>query len=176
MTQTGREPIQTQMVDVGEKSITLRTAVASGKIRLEKTVLEAVQTFRVPKGNVLEVARIAGIMAAKKTDSILPLCHPLPLEFLTLRFEIENDGVRVKAEVKTHAKTGVEMEALVAVSVACLTIYDMCKSLPEGQSASIESVMLEEKNGGSGGHYLRGTSNYPLKKETDGAIFRTDIE
>lgn len=152
---SGIDPTQTQMIDVGQKGITLRTAIASGKVSLEKSVLDAVREERIPKGNVLEVARIAGIMAAKKTDMLLPLCHPLPLEFLTLHFAIEPDGIRVNSEVKTHAKTGVEMEALVAVSTACLTIYDMCKSLPEGQSAVIEFIQLEEKKGGSGGDYFR---------------------
>jgi cyclic pyranopterin phosphate synthase len=149
---TDRKP--TRMVDVGEKDITFRRAVASGSIRVGRTVRKAIDAGKIPKGNVLEVARVAGIMAAKQTAALLPLCHPLPIEAVSLHLETDDETVRVHAEVRTHARTGVEMEALVAVSVACLTVYDLCKSLPDGQSAVIETIRLDEKSGGAGGHFV----------------------
>lgn len=144
-----------RMVDVGAKEITERVAIASGRICLSMEVIECIRTNRIPKGNVFEVARIAGIMSAKRTHEILPLCHPLPLESVEVHLEILQNAVMVRVQVRTHAKTGVEMEALTAVAAACLTVYDMCKPLEKGQSAVIESIQLEMKSGGRRGTYIR---------------------
>ncbi len=142
------------MVDVGAKPETYRTARAAALVRMHPSTLAAIRDHKVPKGAVLDTARLAGIMAAKKTDELIPLCHPLPLEAVDLRFEFAGpDTIRIESEVRVHARTGVEMEALVAVSMAALTIYDMCKSLDRGMS--IEWVRLEEKTGGTRGDYRR---------------------
>ncbi|MHB1755955.1 MAG: cyclic pyranopterin monophosphate synthase MoaC [Leptospirillum sp.] len=155
-----------RMVDVGSKEVTERLAIASGRIRLAKEVIECIRANKVPKGNVFEVARIAGIMAAKRTDEILPLCHPLPLESVEVHLEILQDVVMVRVQVRTHAKTGVEMEALTAVAAACLTVYDMCKPLAKGQSAVIECIQLEMKSGGRRGTFIRKNE---LEKEGEGS-------
>lgn len=160
MRPTGESPFPSaRMIDVGSKEVTLRRAVASGRVRVGRIVRIAIEAGTIPKGNVFEVARVAGIMAAKRTATLLPLCHPLPLEAIDLHIEAGEDTVFIRAEVRTHARTGVEMEALVAVSAACLTVYDMCKSLPEGQSAVIEEIVLDEKSGGAGGPYNRSLSS-----------------
>lgn len=144
-----------RMVDVGAKKITERVAIASGRVCFSMEVIEYIRTNRIPKGNVFEVARVAGIMSAKRTYEILPLCHPLPLESVEVHLEILQNVVMVRVQVRTHAKTGVEMEALTAVAAACLTVYDMCKPLEKGQSAVIENIQLEMKSGGRRGTYLR---------------------
>lgn len=142
---------QARMVDVSEKAPTHRTARARAFVRMSAQVLEALP--RNPKGNPLEVARIAGIMAAKRTHELIPLCHPLPLSHADVETVVLEDGIRIESSVATTANTGVEMEALTAVSVAALTIYDMTKALDK--SITIERVELVEKTGGKSGHFVR---------------------
>ncbi len=120
------------MVDVGHKPEQRRTACAEGFVRCRAETIAALREKALPKGDVLTVAKIAGIQAAKRTDTLIPLCHSLPLDAVEIFFEIESAAVRIVAEVSTTAKTGVEMEALTAVSVAALTIYDMCKAVDKG--------------------------------------------
>ena len=141
------------MVDVTEKNLTERTAVASGKIFVGNEVYAAIESGTAKKGDVLGVARIAGIMAAKKTSEIIPLCHPLPLSHCSLDFEMlrEESAVKVTATVKTTWATGVEMEALHAVSVALLTIYDMCKAIDK--KMLLGEIFLERKSGGKSGTF-----------------------
>ena len=131
------------MVDVSGKPVSRREATARGFIRLQKETVAAISDGEVPKGDVLSVARIAGIQAAKQTPNTIPLCHTLSLSKVAVDFEIEEDGVTITALARTDAKTGVEMEALLAVSVAALTIYDMCKAIDK--SMVIEKVELIEK-------------------------------
>lgn len=143
-----------RMVDVGDKPVTKRTARASGIVRMLPATRTLIMDRRMAKGDVLEVARLAGIMAAKKTDELIPLCHTLPLDAVRLDFsEVDSDGLRIEATVEVTGKTGVEMEALTAVSVAALTIYDMCKSVD--RCMRIEQIQLEEKTGGRSGHFVR---------------------
>lgn len=142
-----------RMVDTSGKSITARTAVASARVLMTSETLAAVQQHRTPKGDPLEAARLAGIMAAKRTAELIPLCHPLPLTHVDVETEIYEDGIRLRSTVSTNAQTGVEMEALVAVSVAALTVYDMCKALDKG--IVISEVRLESKTGGKSGDYRR---------------------
>jgi len=143
-----------RMVDVGGKPETLRTARASGTIRMAPTTLVRILDRSVAKGNVLEVARLAGIMAAKRTSELIPLCHPLPLNSVTVELAPEGDErLRIEAQVQTVGRTGVEMEALTAVSVAALTVYDMVKAID--RALAIESIRLEEKTGGQSGTYRR---------------------
>jgi cyclic pyranopterin phosphate synthase len=139
------------MVDVSEKPHTRREAEASAFVRMSQQVLEALPDN--PKGNPLEVARIAGIAAAKRTSDLIPMCHPLPLTFVDVTTRVCENGVAVASRVTTTAATGVEMEALVAASVAALTVYDMCKALDKG--ISIEHLRLEKKSGGKSGEYVR---------------------
>jgi len=143
-----------RMVDTGDKPITQRRAVASARVLMNPTTLYALREHRTPKGDPLEAARLAGIMAAKKTADLIPLCHPLPLTHVEVQATLESDGVSLTAEVSTNAQTGVEMEALTAVSVAALTIYDMCKALEKG--ITITDVRLESKTGGKSGDYEAG--------------------
>ncbi|MXO59598.1 cyclic pyranopterin monophosphate synthase MoaC [Altererythrobacter salegens] len=140
-----------RMVDVGGKPETARSATAEGRIRMAHATLEAIREGSGPKGDVLAAARIAGIMAAKKTGELIPLCHPLALDAVAVDFEFEADGVRVTARASLTGKTGVEMEALTAASVALLTIYDMAKALEKGMV--IEGVRLLEKTGGKSGDW-----------------------
>lgn len=140
-----------RMVDVGGKSETRRTAVATGRIAMSAEALSAIRTGDVPKGDVLAAARIAGIMAAKKTGELIPLCHPLALDSVTVDFAFENDTLRATATASLTGKTGVEMEALTAASVALLTIYDMAKALDKGMV--IESLRLLSKTGGKSGDW-----------------------
>ena len=143
-----------RMVDVGDKSVTARIARASGRIAMQPATLTRIQQRGFSKGDVLEVARLAGIMAAKRTSELIPLCHPLPIEAVMVGFQFEGDGtVVIESEVRVTARTGVEMEALTAVSVAALTIYDMCKAIDHGMV--IENIRLEEKAGGKSGHFVR---------------------
>jgi cyclic pyranopterin monophosphate synthase len=141
------------MVDVGEKASTQRTAVAEGSIVMLPETLELIRSGQAKKGDVLGIARIAGIMAAKKTHELIPLCHPLLLTKATVELEPDDalPGIRVTATVKVGGQTGVEMEALTAVSVACLTIYDMAKAVD--RAMRIEGVRLVEKTGGKSGDY-----------------------
>jgi cyclic pyranopterin phosphate synthase len=141
------------MVDVSAKSVSTRTAVAYGFVRMAPRVVRAVRGLKNPKGNPLEVARIAGIAAAKRTAEWIPLCHPLPLTHIDVTSRLCKDGVELQSRVTATAQTGVEMEALVAVTCAALTVYDMCKALDKG--IEIEEIHLLEKTGGKSGDYLR---------------------
>lgn len=132
-----------RMVNVGQKPDQHRVAKASGFIRLQPTTMSALRDQALPKGDVLTVAKIAGIQAAKRTSELIPLCHPLPLHSVDIRFALENEGVRIDATTETTGKTGVEMEALTAVSAAALTIYDMCKSMDK--TMVIEAIHLVSK-------------------------------
>jgi len=147
-----------RMVDVGEKAVTRRTARAEGFVLMQPETLRLIRDRGLAKGDVLEVARLAGIMATKRTAELIPLCHVLPLEKADVQylFPTEN-SVRVEVCVSSEAKTGVEMEALTAVSVTCLTIYDMCKSVDRGME--ISSIRLLEKTGGRSGHFLRSSQD-----------------
>jgi cyclic pyranopterin monophosphate synthase len=151
-----------RMVDVSDKEATLRTARASGLVRMRPETLKLVGDRRLCKGDVLEVARLAGIMAAKRTGELIPLCHPLGLDSAEVSFSpVEPDGIRVDSRVTTRGRTGVEMEAMVAVSVACLTIYDMCKGID--REMVIGAIQLEEKSGGRRGHYQRDQAAGPAE-------------
>ncbi len=144
---------QARMVDVGPKPVTERRAVASGRIRMQQETLQLVVGGDVNKGDVLGVARLSGIMAAKRTSELIPLCHPLKLTSITIDFTPDNNAseIIIQAEVNATDRTGVEMEALVAVSTAALTIYDMCKSHDRGMI--IDDIRLLEKSGGRSGYY-----------------------
>ena len=144
------------MVDVADKTITHRIAVTEGYVRMDLKIIKAVQTGNVPKGDVLGTARIAGIMAAKQTSALIPLCHPLPIKTVKISLEADMDypGYRIEAMVKTTGQTGVEMEALTAVSVAALTLYDMAKALQ--RSMQIDGIRLLSKTGGKSGDYTVG--------------------
>ena len=139
------------MVDVSAKAETARTAVASGSVMMAKETLRLIRDGGAKKGDVLGVARLAGIMAAKRTSELIPLCHPLPLTAIDVRLSIVPEGVAIEASAETTGQTGVEMEALTAVSVACLTIYDMVKAVERGMR--IEGIHLIEKRGGKSGTY-----------------------
>lgn len=141
------------MVDVGEKSETKRRAVASARVLLNAETVRAIRRNQTPKGNPLEIARIAGILAAKKTSDLIPLCHQIALSKIEIRAELADTGVYLEAEVATTAPTGVEIEALTAVSIAALTVYDMCKAVDK--SITITDVRLESKSGGKSGDYNR---------------------
>ena len=160
MTQEGKEKLshldgqgQAQMVDVSEKMPTKRTAIALGQVRMLKTTFEAIEQGNAPKGDVLGTARLAGIMAAKQTSSLIPLCHPLPLQKINVQIipKAELPGYEIRAEVVTKSETGVEMEALTAVSVAALTLYDMAKALEK--SILIENIRLLSKTGGKSDYH-----------------------
>jgi len=142
-----------RMVDVSAKPVTERRAVASGFVRLREETLRAIRERRTPKGDPLEAARLAGILAAKRTAELIPLCHPLPLTHIDVEAEMKADGIVLTASVATTAPTGVEMEALVAVSIAALTLYDMCKALD--REMTITDIRLERKTGGTSGDYVR---------------------
>ena len=141
------------MVDTSAKAQTARRARASARVLMSPETVEAVRAHRTPKGDPLEAARIAGIMAAKRTADLIPLCHPLPLTHADVRAELRDDGVYLEAEAATTAQTGVEMEALTAVAVAALTVYDMCKAIEKG--ITITDIRLEEKTGGKSGMWKR---------------------
>lgn len=142
-----------RMVDISEKASTRREAVAEGRITMSAAALAAIAGQAVAKGDVLAVARIAGIMAAKQTAALIPLCHPLPLDAVTLDLALEDDGIRATATVATTHGTGVEMEAMTAVSVALLTVYDMAKAIDRGME--IGAVRLLRKSGGRSGLWQR---------------------
>lgn len=141
------------MVDVGEKPVTVREAVATGEITMSAQALRLVRAGAVKKGDPLQSARLAGIMAAKQTATLIPLCHPLPLTHVSVDLKPTRRGYRIEARVRTSAQTGVEMEALTAVSVAALTIYDMVKAVDK--TMVIGEICLLEKKGGRSGHYKR---------------------
>ncbi|HEY8562653.1 MAG TPA: cyclic pyranopterin monophosphate synthase MoaC [Pyrinomonadaceae bacterium] len=142
-----------KMVDVSEKETTARRAVASAKVLLSPETIETLRANENPKGDPLEIARIAGIMAAKRTSELIPLCHQINLAKVDVQTEIAPDGVYLEAEAKTASQTGVEMEALTAVSVAALTIYDMCKAVQK--DIVVTEIRLETKSGGKSGDYVR---------------------
>jgi len=139
------------MVDVGAKEVTERQAVATGKVRASDDLLDAVEADSLDKGNLLDTARLAGIQAAKRTAELIPLCHPLPLDHVDVEAWVERPFVMVKATVRATARTGVEMEALTAVSVAALTVYDMGKAVDKGMV--VEEVRLLHKSGGRSGEW-----------------------
>jgi cyclic pyranopterin phosphate synthase len=141
------------MIDVGNKKDTKRTARAQAYIRLNAEIIGLIKAGKLPKGNVLEAARFAGILAAKNTAGLIPLCHNLPLNFVGVEFKLDKTGILVTTEARCTGKTGVEMEALVAASTAALTIYDMCKMF--AQDLEIQDIFLLEKLGGKSGHYRR---------------------
>ena len=141
------------MVDVTPKAVTERIASARGFVRMSPVVLRALRRQALPKGNPLEIARIAGIAAAKRTSEWIPLCHPLPLTHIDVTARLCKNGVEIASRVAATARTGVEMEALVAASVAALTVYDMCKALDRG--IEIREIALERKSGGKSGDYRR---------------------
>jgi cyclic pyranopterin phosphate synthase len=143
-----------RMVDTSDKPETLRQARASGRVMMAPATLTLIRDRKFAKGDVLEVARLAGIMAAKRTGELIPLCHPLPITAATVDFKFEGEStVHIEATVRIFGRTGVEMEALTAVSIAALTIYDMCKSVD--RSMTIEDIRLEEKSGGRSGTFQR---------------------
>jgi cyclic pyranopterin monophosphate synthase len=147
------------MVDVSEKKVSKRTAEASAFVLMNTEVLGALP--KNPKGNPLEVARFAGIQASKRTSDLIPMCHPVPVSHIDVTTELCENGVTIASKVTTTAVTGVEMEALVAVSVAALTVYDMCKALDKG--IEIREVILQSKTGGKSGDYRRSPSNASKK-------------
>jgi cyclic pyranopterin phosphate synthase len=147
------------MVDVSEKPETARRAVARGKINLSAETVRLLRDNAVPKGDALGVARVAGILAAKRTSDLIPLCHPLPITRVALDLTVTEAGVEIEAEVAVTGKTGVEMEALTAVSIAALTLYDMVKAVDKG--AVITDIRLEQKSGGKSGDYIRSPEEPP---------------
>lgn len=156
-----------KMVDVGEKPKTGRVAIATGRVRMSTRALGKIREGRVEKGDVLAAARIAGIMATKRTPDLIPLCHPIALSGVEVELEAVTVGVEIRATVKTVDRTGVEMEALTAVSAAALTVYDMLKSTDRGMV--IEAVQLEHKSGGRSGVYTRhGAGERAQKKKRKG--------
>ncbi len=145
---------EARMVDVSQKGDTEREAVAKAKVMMKPGTLEQIKSATLKKGDVLAVARVAGIMAAKKTPDLIPLCHPILIDSIAVEFDLsENESVGITARVKSTGKTGAEMEALVAVSVAALTVYDMAKSVDRGMT--VTEVYLESKQGGKSGIYRR---------------------
>jgi cyclic pyranopterin phosphate synthase len=143
-----------RMVDIGDKPVTRRLARASGCVRMSADTLELIRDKKAAKGDVLEVARLAGIMGAKRTPDLIPLCHPLSIDAVKIDFTFDDaQTLRIQATVEVEAKTGIEMEALTAVSIAALTVYDMCKGV--GRGMSIGPIQLEEKAGGRSGHWRR---------------------
>jgi cyclic pyranopterin phosphate synthase len=152
-----------RMVDVGDKPVTARRAVAEGRVRVSSDLVAAIRDQRVPKGNLLEVARIAGIQAAKATDRLIPLCHSLPIDVVDIDLELGAGAIRIRAEVRTTARTGVEMEALTAVTVAALTVVDMGKAID--RTMIIEQVRLVEKSGGRSGDFQAVDPSSPTEPE-----------
>ncbi len=148
---------QARMVEVTDKADTRREAVARGFVRMSPEVIDLIRKQELKKGDPLPVARVAGIMAAKRTHDLIPLCHPLPLTSVTIDLEIREDGIDIESRVVCVGKTGVEMEALTAVTVAALTLYDMCKAVDKRMV--IESVMLVKKSGGRSGVFVRSDSD-----------------
>jgi len=143
----------TGMIDVGKKKITEREAVVEGKIFIKASLIEAIRRKNIPKGDVLEAARLAGIVAAKKTAELIPLCHPLPIDCVDIYFSLGKGNIKITTTVKAVAKTGVEMEAFAATAVTLLTIYDMCKF--KDRTATISDIRLIRKSGGKSGRYER---------------------
>src|SRR5262245_33590936 len=141
------------MVNVSEKQVSSRRAVAKGKMQLTSAIAKAIEKRSVTKGNVLEAARLAAILGAKRTSELVPLCHPIPISNISVRFTLSGTSLQIESEVTAEAKTGVEMEALTAVSIAALVVYDMCKGIDKGMV--IGPIELMEKEGGKSGHYRK---------------------
>ena len=141
------------MVDVSAKPVTQRTAEASARVLMSKETVAAIRQRQTPKGDPIEAARLAGIMGAKRTAELIPLCHPLPISHVEVSISLSEDGAEIAATVSTSAQTGVEMEALTAASVAALTLYDMCKAIEKG--IVITDIRLERKSGGRSGEWRR---------------------
>ena len=150
------------MVDVADRDVTTRTATATGKVLLSAQVVSALRDGNVPKGDVLSAARIAAIMGAKKTSELIPLCHPIAIHGVQVDLTVVDDGVKISATVKTADRTGVEMEALTAVSVAGLTVIDMVKAMDP--MATITDVQMTEKDGGRNGHWVRNNTGFEINK------------
>ena len=150
------------MVDVSGKAVTAREAVARGRIRIAPAAMRLVRAGRLAKGSVVEVARVAGLQAAKRTSDVIPLCHPLPLTHVDVELLPRRDGFVIEARVRTDAKTGAEMEALHAVAVAALTVYDMVKAADQGME--IGGIVLVRKTGGKSGSYVRRGAAGPTRK------------
>jgi cyclic pyranopterin monophosphate synthase len=146
-----------RMVDVGGKEVTARQAIATGRVNMDPDTVELIRTNRVKKGDPLAVAQVAGIMAAKRTHELVPMCHPLLLTRIDLALELDDTGVSIEATVETRGQTGVEMEALTAVSVAALTVYDMVKAVDRGMT--ITDIGLQAKSGGKSGAWTRETTD-----------------
>ena len=145
---------EARMVDVSQKGDTLREAVVSGGIRMQPATLQKIKQNQIKKGDVLSVARVAGIMAAKKTAELIPMCHPIIIDNISVDFDFEGkDYIKITASAKSSGKTGVEMEALLAATVAAVTVYDMCKAVDRGMV--IENICLQSKKGGKSGTYKR---------------------
>lgn len=144
---------QAHMVDVGDKPVTKRIATASAILKTRADVIQKINEGTVVKGDVLATARIAGIMAAKKTHELIPLCHPLPIDAIQINLELTDSDIKITASVASTGKTGVEMEVLTAVTVAALTVYDMCKAVD--RAMTIVNIQLEQKSGGKSGNYFR---------------------
>ncbi|TCO77407.1 cyclic pyranopterin monophosphate synthase MoaC [Marinisporobacter balticus] len=142
-----------KMVEVTDKKDTMREAIACGKVRMKKETIERIKSLGIKKGDVLSVAQIAGVMGAKRTSDLIPMCHPLMLTGVDLKLKLIDDGVYIESKVKTYGKTGVEMEALTAVSIAALTIYDMCKAVDK--EMELTDIYLKKKIGGKSGEYIR---------------------
>lgn len=142
-----------KMVDIGAKEISERQAVVEGVVSLSPKVIFVIKKKNIPKGDVLEAARLAGILAAKKTPALIPLCHPIAIEFAEINFSLSKNKIKINTTVRAKAKTGVEMEALTATAVAALTIYDMCK--PLDKNIVISDMKLLKKTGGKSGTYIR---------------------
>ncbi|MDP3804695.1 MAG: cyclic pyranopterin monophosphate synthase MoaC [Candidatus Omnitrophota bacterium] len=141
------------MIDIGDKEVTLREAIVEGVVTLKPKVLLAIKRNEIPKGNVLEAAKLAGIFAAKKTSGLIPLCHPITIDYAGVEFSMGRDRVKIRTTVRGRTKTGVEMEAFTATAVAALTIYDMVKALD--REAEISAIRLIKKTGGKSGVYIR---------------------
>ncbi|TCK97745.1 cyclic pyranopterin monophosphate synthase subunit MoaC [Natranaerovirga hydrolytica] len=142
-----------KMVDVSDKKDTKRVAIARGSVKMKPSTVQRIKDQFIQKGDVLSVAQIAGVMGAKETSRLIPMCHPLFLTGVNLQFEFEDNGIIIESQVKTTGQTGVEMEALTAVSIASLTIYDMCKAID--QEMVIEGIKLIKKTGGKSGDFIR---------------------
>jgi len=170
-----REDGAGRMVDVGGKEVTHRLARAEAIVRMQPQTLQSIRDRTLAKGDVFEVSRLAGIMAAKRTGELIPLCHPLGLDRVEIDFLIVGETqVRIEALAAVQARTGVEMEALTAVSVAALTLYDMCKSMDRGMT--IERVALVEKSGGKSGHYVRAAEQQAGSREPSDPATREESE
>ena len=141
------------MIDIGKKEVTLREAIVEARVYLKTSVIKLIKNKKIPKGDVLEAAKLAGIIAAKKTAELIPFCHPIPIEYVDIKVSLKNKEVEIKTTVRGHAKTGVEMEAFTACAVAAITVYDMCKAFD--RDAVIKSIMLLKKSGGKSGTYIR---------------------